>query len=286
VIEIVRPGLEATVQDRGRVGFAHLGVPRGGAADRGSLDLANRLLGNDPEAAAVEFLLGGFAVRLNTPTPFVLTGAPVAATLDGVPVATAVWGYARAGQLLEAGRAESGLRTYLGVAGGIATAPVLGSRSTDTLSGVGPAVLAAGDRLPVGPAPSRPGTAADVVRGSVVATDPVPLRFRWGPRADWFTAAARRRLVDTTWTVSSEVDRAGARLLGPTLDQADDRQLPTEGMHPGSVQVPASGQPIVLLANHAPTGGYPVIGVVSGADLPVLAQLAPGRRLTMRALPN
>ncbi|MGI8459457.1 MAG: biotin-dependent carboxyltransferase family protein [Propionibacteriaceae bacterium] len=278
MIEIVRPGWEATVQDHGRCGLAHLGVPRAGAADRRSFDLGNRLLGNAVGAAALEFLLGGFVVRFTAATTFVITGAPVPAALDDRPMASDTWTYARPGQRLTAGPPPDGLRTYLGVGGGIATTPVLGSRSTDTLSGMGPGRLVAGDVLPVGPSPRAPGRPTDVV-WSPCRPGPSVLRFRWGPRHDWFTSAAREAFVASGWTVSTQIDRVGARLLGPKLTTIDERQLPSEGQLLGSVQVPPSGQPIVLLANHAPTGGYPVIGVVQQADVAVLAQLPPGREL-------
>lgn len=284
MIEILSAGMEATVQDAGRPGWAHLGVPRAGAADLAAYDLANRLLGNSPEAAAVEFLLGGFAVRFTKATSFVLTGAPVAASLDGRGVDSATTTYAASGQKLVAGKAIYGLRSYLGVGGGIDVQPVLGSRSSDTLSGLGPPRLSDGDTLPVGRHGGASGTPTDVVVDSATAADKIEIRFIRGPRADFFSDKARELFETASWTVSSDINRVGARLDGPNLEYAEDVQLPSEGMLAGSVQVPASGQPIVFLANHPPSGGYPIIGVVVGADVGKIAQAEPGKTIHFRAV--
>jgi len=286
MIEIVSTGLEATIQDRGRRGWAHLGVPRAGAADLASYELANRLLGNADGDAAIEFLLGGFAVRFTEPTTFVLTGAPVPATLDdrGVDMATVT--YAAKGQRLTAGRAIYGLRTYLGLGGGITTEPVLGSRSTDTLSGLGPPRLSDGKRLPVGVRRGVPGTPADVVVETATAADEIEVGYIPGPRADFFTDAARKLFESAAWSVTTDTNRVGARLDGRALEYAEDAQLPSEGMLVGSVQVPASGRPIVFLANHPPSGGYPIIGIVIAADVGRVAQAEPGKVIRFRALPG
>lgn len=285
MIEILSAGMEATVQDTGRRGWAHLGVPRAGAADLAAYDLANRLLGNSPEAAVVEFLLGGFAVRFTEATSFVLTGAPVAASLDGRGVDLATTTYAAPGQKLVAGRAIYGLRSYLGVGGGIDVPCVLGSRSSDTLSGLGPPRLSDGDTLPVGSHSGVSGTPTDVVVDSSTAAAGIEVRFIRGPRADFFTDDARELFESAWWTVSADINRVGARLDGPRLEYAEDAQLPSEGMLVGSVQVPASGQPIVFLANHPPSGGYPIIGVVIGVDVGKIAQAEPGKRIHFRAIP-
>lgn len=284
MIEILSRGMEATVQDAGRRGWAHLGVPRAGAADLAAYELANRLLGNVPEAAAVEFLLGGFAVRFTEATSFVLTGAPVPATLDGRGVDMATATYAAPGQRLVAGKAIYGLRSYLGIGGGIDIDPVLGSRSTDTLSGLGSPRLFDGDTLPVGRHGGALGTPTDVVVDSATAASEIEVGFIRGPRADFFSAEARELFETARWTVSSDINRVGARLTGPFLRYADDVQLPSEGMLVGSVQVPASGQPIVFLANHPPSGGYPIIGVVLRADVGKIAQAEPGKTIHFRAV--
>ncbi|MBC3191083.1 biotin-dependent carboxyltransferase family protein [Pseudonocardia sp. C8] len=283
MIEIVRTGPQATVQDAGRVGHGHLGVPRAGAMDLRALEQANRLVGNPPGTAAIEILLGGVAIRFHADVSFALTGAPLVATLHGRPVHRNAWTYARRGEeLVVCGRPLFGLYSYLAVAGGIAVEPVLSSRSTDSLSGLGPPALAAGDVLPIGSERGVPSEPGDVLLETASPDTVLDVRFQWGPRSDWFTGAARARLASTRWTISNEVNRIAARLTGPALEYARTDQLPTEGVHPGSVQVPPSGLPLLFLANHPPTGGYPVIAVVCERDLPRIAQAPPGTILSMR----
>lgn len=285
MIEILSAGMEATVQDAGRRGWAHLGVPRAGAADLAAYDLANRLLGNSPDVAAVEFLLGGFTIRFNEATSFVLTGAPMPAALDGRGVDMATTTYAAPGQKLVAGKTIYGLRSYLGVGGGINVERVLGSRSSDTLSGLGAPPLSDGDTLPVGRHRGASGTPTDVVVVSATAADEIEVAFIRGPRADFFSDEARELFETARWTVSSDVNRVGARLEGPALEYAEEAQIQSEGMLVGSVQVPPSGQPIAFLANHPPSGGYPIIGVVIGADVGKIAQAEPGKTVQFRAVP-
>jgi len=282
-LEVVRAGPRTTVQDTGRAGLAHLGVPRSGALDPQSLALANRLVGNTPDAAGLEITLGGCALRATgRGVTIAVTGAQTTVTVDGRPVD---WGGPvglRPGQCVAVGAAVDGLRCYLAVGGGIAVAPVLGSRSTDTLSGLGPPALADGTRLPVGPA--TPGSVAaagvDIALWSP-APDPLVLRVRLGPRADWFTPEALGVLTSATWLISASTDRVGARLDGPALERVVTRELPSEGVGLGSVQVPADGHPLVFLADHPTTGGYPVVAVVDRTDLPPVAQARPGTRVRL-----
>ncbi|GLY69893.1 allophanate hydrolase [Amycolatopsis taiwanensis] len=283
MIEVLSPGPQATIQDGGRSGHGHLGVPRAGAMDPLALSQANRLVGNPAETAAIEFLLGGFTIRFTEAASFSLTGAPVAAYLGPTPVSRNRWTYARPGDALTAGPPAYGLWTYLAVAGGIDVPPVLSSRSTDSLSGLGPPPLAPRDVLPVGSGGGTPAVPSDVFVENASAGRRLELSFHWGPRADWFTEETCRTFRTATWRVSSEVDRVAARLTGPRLPHQCLEQLPTEGVHPGSIQVPPSGQPLVFLANHPPTGGYPVIGVLCERDLGRMAQAAPGTMVSMRA---
>ena len=286
MIEIVTAGMEATVQDQGRCGWAHLGVPRAGAADLGALALANRLVGNPADAAAIEFLLGNFSVRFKDPTSFALTGAPVPVILDGRTINMNTTTHAAAGQELVAERAIYGLRTYLSIAGGIEAELVLGSRSTDTLSGLGPTKLKDGDVLPVGTDKCVPGAPTDVVVENASVAGEIEVRFTRGPRAEYLSDEAQTLFESARWTVTSDINRVGARLEGPQLEYAADEQLPSEGMLVGSVQVPASGQPIVFLANHPPSGGYPIVGVVVSADVAKIAQAPPGKVLRFIAVPR
>ncbi|MCX4992359.1 MULTISPECIES: biotin-dependent carboxyltransferase family protein [unclassified Streptomyces] len=273
-LAVVRAGALTTVQDQGRPGHAHLGVPRSGALDAPAAALANRLVANPPEAAVLETTLNGCALRPRSTVTVAVTGAPCPVTVDGRP---APWGApvrVLAGTLLDVGSARAGLRSYVAVSGGVAVEPVLGSRSTDLLSCLGPAPLTDGAVLPLG----RPGAVharADVVPHSAPRAELV-LRVTLGPRDDWFTEPAVRTLTTRAYRVSSASNRIGLRTEGPSLERAVSGELPSEGMVLGAVQVPPDGCPVVFLADHPTTGGYPVIAVVRGTDLPAAAQAVPG----------
>lgn len=274
-IEVVRAGPLTTVQDLGRPGHAHLGVARSGALDPASHRLANRLVGNDVDAATLETTVLGCAVRARAPATVAVTGAPCPVTVGGRP---APWGTAvtvPAGAFVNVGAATHGVRSYVAFAGGVAADPVLGSRSTDLLSGLGPPPLADGARLPLGP-PVRPVPVA--VDGAPWPAPPreLVLPVVLGPRDDWFTADGIRTLAGSGFRVSPEGNRIGLRTLGPALERRRDGELPSEGMVPGAVQVPPDGRPVVFLADHPTTGGYPVIGVVPESALGAAAQAAPG----------
>ena len=269
-LEVVRAGLLTTVQDLGRPGWAHLGVPRSGAVDAPALQAANRLVGNPPGAAALETTLRGCAVRVDAGCVVAVTGARAVVTVDGsaVPQDRAV--PVPAGSVLEVGSATAGVRSYVAVAGGLAVEPVLGSRSTDTLSGLGPPVLRQGTVLPVGDAVGAPGGPEPGVAAGRAAD--VTVGLRTGPRHDWFTPEALDLLTSTPWTVSPASNRVAARLAGsPVLARAVLDELPSEGLVLGAVQVPSDGRPLVFLADHPTTGGYPVIGVVEPTDVPAVA---------------
>jgi biotin-dependent carboxylase-like uncharacterized protein len=264
MIEVLAPGPLATVQDLGRDGYAALGVARSGAFDRAALRLANRLVGNPDGHAAIELTLGGLAVRFPEPVTVAFTGAFCAGAPDwGIAVTLA------AGTTLRLAAPAHGLRSYLAVRGGIDVPPVLGSRSSDTLSGIGPAPLRAGDRLPVG-SPTGPVVGA----GAAEPVRPPVLAVRFGPRDDWFTDAAKAALVAEAWAVRPESDRIGIRLAGPSLERARSGELASEPTLPGAVQVPPDGRPIVFGPDAPVTGGYPVIAVVTNLDR--AAQLRPG----------
>lgn len=284
MIQIVRTGPLCTVQDRGRAGYAAIGVSPSGAADRRSLGLANRLVGNAETAACLEITLGGLALRARRAMTMALTGAPVPSTVDGRAVAmNSPFGLA-AGALLVLGVPRAGLRTYLAVRGGIDVPEVLGSRSTDVLSGLGTAPLRSGTVLSVG----RAGAGwpnVDVAPVPELPAEPV-LRVLPGPRDDWFTGGAVRTLGCTPFDVTPDSNRVGIRLHGPVLERARHDELPSEGMVRGALQVPPDGRPMLFLADHPVTGGYPVIGVVVADDLPLAAQLRPGQRIRFRYAPG
>jgi biotin-dependent carboxylase-like uncharacterized protein len=278
MLEVLRVGGLTTVQDHGRPGLAHLGVPPSGALDRPALDLANRIVGNPLGTAGLEITLGGLVLRAAVPLTVALTGAPGPVRVGSrpAPLGTAV--VLPAGSLLTIGYAESGLRRYLAVAGGVAVPPVLGSRSTDTLSGLGPPSLRQGDRLAVG-SPAGPPSSVDF---SGVAAIPGELivGVRFGPRDAWFTDPTQ--LLRHAYQVSPMSDRVGARLTGPALSRADLGELPSEPVVTGAIQVPADGRPLVFLADHPTTGGYPVIAVVDAKEVPRLAQARPGTSVRFR----
>lgn len=274
-LAVVRAGALTTVQDAGRPGHAHLGVPRSGALDAPAARLANRLVGNGAHAAVLETTLDGCAVRPRRTVTVAVGGAHGRVTVDGRP---APWGAplrVAAGGVLEVGPALRGVRSYVAFAGGIAVDPVLGSRSTDLLSGLGPAPLTDGAVLPLG-APEGPPARVDVQVPWPAPPSELVLRVRLGPRDDWFTGAALRTLARGAFRVSSASNRIGLRTDGPPLERAVAGEIPSEGMVLGAVQVPPDGRPVVFLADHPTTGGYPVIGVVERRDLPGAAQAVPG----------
>jgi biotin-dependent carboxylase-like uncharacterized protein len=285
VIEVLAPGPLATVQDRGRPGWAALGVSRSGAADRGAAALANRLVGNGPDAAVIEATLGGLWVRFGGPVFAVLTGAPCPAALDGGGVAMAAPFHAGAGAVLRLGLPPDGVRTYLAVHGGIDVAPVLGSRATDVLTGLGPPPLAVGARLAIratSAGVALPGVDQVAVRPT---GRPVVLRVVPGPRLDWFADGIADALAEAAYEVAPASNRTALRLAGPALRRRFERELPSEGLVPGAVQVPPDGRPVVFLVDHPVTGGYPVPYVVCDADLDRAAQLRPGDPVRFRPAP-
>jgi biotin-dependent carboxylase-like uncharacterized protein len=280
LITIVKAGPLTTVQDRGRPGFAHLGVPRSGALDQPALHRANTLAGNDPGAAALETTLLGCKLRFDAAATVAVTGATCTVKIDGRPIdpASAVGPIAvPAGAVVEVGRATAGVRSYVAVAGGIDVEPVLGSRSTDTLSGLGPPRLTDGQVLPIGPA--RRSEQGEEGLGDPAAPGEITLGVWLGPRNDWVEVAG---LFGDAYAVSPVSNRVACRLAGTGLPRARAGELPPEGLVLGAIQVPPDGQPLIFLADHPTTGGYPVIGVVD--DVAPLAQARPGTSVRFREL--
>ncbi|MFF0146479.1 biotin-dependent carboxylase-like uncharacterized protein [Amycolatopsis sulphurea] len=271
-LEIVATGPLALVQDLGRPGYAHLGVPPSGALDTSALRLGNRLVGNAEDAAGVETVLGGLAVRATASCTAAVTGPPVAVAVDGLGVGSHAPVPIRAGQLLTIGTPATGLRCYLAVSGGLAVAPVLGSRSRDVLSGLGPDPLEPGMTVPLGPATGVPNGADVVPCATAPAELVVPVLL--GPRDDWLADAASG--LSARWTVTADVNRVGLRLDGPPLRRARTGELPSEGILTGAIQVPPDGLPLIFLADHPTTGGYPVACTVRRTSLGALAQARPG----------
>jgi biotin-dependent carboxylase-like uncharacterized protein len=274
-------GALTTVQDRGRAGLAHLGVPRAGPLDRPAAELANRLVGNGPDAALLEVTWGGLELTTDTGVWMAVTGARVPLDVDGAGRGCDRAEWLPVGGRLRLGSPTSGIRSYVAVAGGIDVAPVLGSRSTDTLAWVGPPRVEDGTTLPVG-VPGGPPAPLDTPRPPLRG----PLRVTPGPRADWFAPDALDRLCSAPYAVSEASNRVGLRLEGEPLTRVRDDELSSEGMVLGSVQVPPGGQPVVLLADHPPTGGYPVLAVVHPDDLWQCGQARPGEQLRFVSAPR
>jgi biotin-dependent carboxylase-like uncharacterized protein len=317
--EVLVTGSLALLQDAGRPGYAHLGVTTSGAADRGAHAAANRLVGNESGAATIEVVFGGLELRALRTMLVALTGAPAVATVTefervgrhsvptisgAVPASAGAGARIRhtlihpsgtsftvfAGDTIALGAPDSGLRSYLAVRGGFAGECVLGSRSCDVLSGLGPPPVRAGDVLQL--AVDEEGTAGDWP-GTTLIPPPLPqdgptmLAITRGPRDDWFGEAGWQALLDATWTVGTDSNRVGVRLAadeGTGVEREPDHagELPSEGMVVGAVQIPPSGQPVVFLRDHPVTGGYPVIGVLTSDSVDRAAQLRPGDPVRFR----
>jgi biotin-dependent carboxylase-like uncharacterized protein len=267
------PGVLTTVQDDGRPGLAHLGVPRSGWLDPRAARLANRLVGNDEDEAVLENVLGGLSLSCDAAMTVAVTGAGCPVSVDGSAAGFGSAVPVPAGARLSLGRPTRGLRCWVAVGGGLRVPEVLGSRSTDTLSGLGPAPLAEGDALALGPSY---GVVSGVEVWADAPAEVTVLRCRPGPRADWLALDLAERLARATYDVGPDSDRVGLRLQGPRLERVRTDELPSEGMVLGAVQVPPDGQPVVFLRDHPTTGGYPVPLVVDPDDLRLCAQLRPG----------
>ena len=299
---VTAPGLQALVQDLGRPGFGDLGVSAAGAADQQSARQANRLVGNEPGAAVVENLLGGLTVLAQGDHVVSVAGATVpleirdaSGTVRHRPAMCAPFALLD-GESLALGAPSSGLRSYLGVRGGFDVPSVLGSRSSDSMSGIGPAPLAAGKILPVAAVAAHLPVGSPEPSTLRLDSAPAALRVTLGPRDDWFSADALRSLSCQDWLVTAQSNRIGVRLVpagtdpvlegSAALERSRTGELPSEGAVGGSLQVPPSGHPVLFLADHPVTGGYPVIAVVVPEDLPLAAQLPPGHRVRFHIVDN
>jgi biotin-dependent carboxylase-like uncharacterized protein len=271
--EVVDAGFLTTLQDQGRPGFAHLGVPRSGALDQGALALANRLVGNPTESAALETTLTGCVLRARATQVVAVAGAFADVEIDGRPMPWGARLVVPDRGLLRVGAALHGARSVVAVAGGFDAAPVLGSRSRDTLSGIGPEPLTARSFVAVGAPNAVDGEPAEVPFQQPTRR----LRLLPGPHIDWCDAEQ----LSGNWIVAPESNRVGLRLEGTAIERRPG-EIPSFGMIAGAVQLPPSGQPILLLADHATTGGYPVVAVVARDDLDGCAQWRPGDEITIR----
>ncbi|MBJ7339565.1 5-oxoprolinase/urea amidolyase family protein [Mycolicibacterium sp.] len=279
-LEIVTTGPLALVEDLGRPGLAHLGVTRSGAADRRSHTLANRLVANPDDRASIEVTFGGFSARVHGGDVAVaVTGADADPAVDGLRFGTNSIHHVHDGQVISMGTPRTGLRSYLAVRGGIDARPVLGSRSHDVMSTIGPAPLMPGTVLSIGEH-TTDFPELDQAPVAPISGDLLELLVVPGPRDDWL--ADPDALVHADWVVSDRSDRIGMRMTGrPLQHRWPDRQLPSEGAIRGAIQVPPNGLPVILGPDHPVTGGYPVIGVVVDRDVDRVAQARPGQRVRM-----
>ena len=271
-------GMQTTVQDLGRPGYGPMGVSPSGAADAVSLRLANLLVGNPAETAALEMTLLGGSYAFPEGGVIALAGADFGASLNGRALETAVPHAMMPGGKLSLGQTRSGARCYLGIAGGVRVAPVLGSASTHLLSGLGGfngRALQKGDVLEIGaptkrlPVRKLSAKARDMFRPRKM------LRVTAGPQSDWFLEDAQRSLSQSVFRVTEEADRMGLRLEGPALALRTAKEMISEGVSLGAVQVTPSGQAILLFVEQQTAGGYPKIANVIGADLFCIGQLRP-----------
>jgi KipI family sensor histidine kinase inhibitor len=287
-LEVLSAGLQTVFQDLGRVGYTSMGVSRSGALDPGSLRAANRLVGNDSAEAGLEVVVGGLQVRAHQPVVVAVSGAPVPLTVRRFTGASHPGVHHTAialddGDELHLGFAAEGVRSYLAVRGGFAEDPVLGSIATDALSGVGPEPLTPGRFLGVrasdrGPVALESAPEQHLPR----AGEETVLDIVLGPRTDWLTPDAVGILTGQAWNVTPQSNRVGVRLAGIPLERERTDELPSEGCVAGALQIPPNGQPVLFLADHPLTGGYPVIGAVASDQLALAGQLPVGALVRFR----
>lgn len=282
VLEVLEGGLFTTVQDLGRFGYERYGVPVAGAMDGFALQVANALVGNPLGEAGLEVTLAGPRLRATVDCLISLAGADLGASIDGAPLPPWQAAWLPAGSVLSFAGRVSGCRAYLAVAGGFALPPVLGSLSTYVRGGFGGyqgRALRPGDLLPLrAPGAGRAARLARSLQADDLPAygDEVTVRVVLGPQADRFTPDGIETFLSSTYAVGSASDRMGYRLQGPKIEHTAGPDVVSDGIAPGSVQVPGDAQPIVMLADRQTTGGYTKIATVIGADLPLLAQCVPG----------
>jgi len=276
-IRIVSCSGFATFQDSGRHGVAHLAVPSGGAFDSESYALANRLLGNDANAAVIESARASLVLEALSECEIVVTGAPVSIRVNGLEQAMNQPLYVSAQSMVTLSPTQLALRSYLGVRGGFDVPAIMGSRSFDELAKLGPAPIGASDVIPVGNAIANDmPVVLGPVTGVSLASD-VELGVWRGPRWDWFSDAME--LVHHEFVVTTKINRVGVRLEGHAFSWDTTRRLPSEGLVRGSIQIPVDGVPLIFGPDHPTTAGYPVIGVIEPSHMSRLAQVTAGTRM-------
>ena len=304
-IRVVQPGLMTTIQDLGRIGMQQYGVVVGGAMDTFAIRVANLLVANEPNAAAIEVTLMGPTLAFEHDCLIAICGADLSPRINGhaIPSDRPIW--VRHGSLIEFGAPVRGCRAYLAVAGGIDVPLIMNSRSTYLRAEIGGfqgRPLQTGDLLDLLPASqkatdrqrqmSERATQQSVVIGRwFVGSDSdrslnnPTIRIVEGSQFDWFTRESREAFLSEEFSVTNHSDRMGYRLAGPPLRLMESRELISEAVTAGTVQVPPEGQPIILMADRPTTGGYPKIAQVASVDIPILAQMKPGSRMRFQIIP-
>ncbi|QKG85420.1 biotin-dependent carboxyltransferase family protein [Kroppenstedtia pulmonis] len=282
-IQVLKPGLLTTIQDLGRMGYQQYGLSVTGAMDTYALQVGNLLVGNPRDEAGLEITLTGPVLQFDQALIIALTGGDLGATLDGTPAPLWKSIQVKRGQVLRFHGAVQGVRAYLSVAGGFDVPKVMDSKSTDLrakIGGYAGRALQRGDRLKVGRARTVPSIRQLAHDQKPVYQRHIRLRVILGPQCGAFTAHGVHVFLQERFTVSSQSDRMGYRLTGPRIQHRGSADIISDAIAPGSVQVPADGQPIILMADRQPTGGYTKIATVISNDLPYLAQASPGDTLS------
>lgn len=295
MLKIIKGGLQTTVQDLGRTGFQKYGVIASGAMDPFAHRTANLLVGNAEQEATLEIALAGPTIEFQESAFIAICGADLSPTIDGVSVKRWRTLSVNKGSILKFGAPRTGCRAYVAIAGGISVAPVMNSKSTYLRAGIGGfhgRALDAGDELPIGR------IADEAIEALRKASDqevdwqiPAPrysaepiVRLMRGRQFDLFNSTSQQRLFTEAFSVSTDSDRMGYRLEGPQLSLTEPKELISEAVAFGSIQVPADGNPIILLADRQTTGGYPKIGQIASVDLPLATQLKPGDRIRFKEI--
>ncbi|MGE7368640.1 5-oxoprolinase subunit PxpB [Neorhizobium sp. NPDC001467] len=290
VLEIISVGLPVVFQDLGRVGQASQGISVSGAADRGGFKAANRLVGNPANTPALEIALGCLSFRMRGQGVMAVTGATTPISIAGANGSKISAAHHSAvalddGDVVSLGAPAAGMRAYLAMRGGFDIVPVLGSAATDTLAQIGPSALVAGDVIAIRFAPANALVSSEEPAFAMPSADEtVMLDVVMGPRADWFTEAAVESFLGQEWSVTPQSSRVGIRLSGEALERSNQGELPSEATVRGALQVPASGQPVLFLADHPLTGGYPVIANVAGHHLDLAGQIPVGAKIRFNAI--
>ncbi len=276
-IAVIRPGLFTTIQDRGRWGQQASAVPVSGAMDLVSHRVANLLVGNGDDAATLEVTLAGPELRIEQETRVAIAGADLQASVDGAATPIGVATRCRRGSVLRFGERRSGTRAYIAFDGGLDVPMTCGSRATHVgaaLGGLDGRALAAGDRLPLGSSRGDPPSRSVVARA--IPSGGARLRILPGPQDEFFAEPAFTLLERTRFVVTPQSNRMGYRLSGASIPRTSDREMISDATFVGAIQVPTSGEPILLMSDRQTTGGYPQMATVITADLPLAGQLAPG----------